>query len=161
MFKLTKSDFINTGICRYKDEHGNKLFIRREEKGFIVRMLFSRDGVSIKDIHIKVPDEELVTAAGLNVVLTPANAQSFADVYEGLNDMIHIVIRWYNMIQDINFLNISDDWLIKLAHDENGINICKEDARRYKMQPLMEYEELRNILNIFSKLDHSVTKRRG
>lgn len=56
MFKLTDNKLIEEGYCKYEDNFGNKLFIKKEDLSFTAKLRFKREGITayIKEKHMKM-----------------------------------------------------------------------------------------------------------
>lgn len=158
MFELSKNDFINTGVCNYIDEHGNKLFIRREDRGFLVRLNFAQKDVKMDEVRINVPDTEL-SEKGLVINITPAGKEKDAEINDGIQNMRDIIVRWYNMLMDINILGMNDRWLANYMESE-GIAPNEKTIKAFKCEPLMEYPELESAMNIMRGKRAPISKKK-
>lgn len=132
MFKLTDNNFAISGICRYKDEHGNEIKVeRQDDDGFVAKIKFMNADVKADLLHFKAvyPLEE--KGAYINMKYANGATGQEPDVVAGVSGFTEIVQRWIRMMYDIKNFSSSNS-----KHTWNS-----------KLSRLMEYEELEPILN--------------
>lgn len=144
MFRLIDNRFLNDGICRYKDEYGNILFLKRgEEHNFVASIRFANKNVTASPVYIEVP---IVNPEGTMLHLEYKDGidhQEDEDVKCAISGCSDIITKWINMMYDLIF-SVADAGFITKANDGR---VSTEDIAKEKFARLSQYEELSQAIN--------------
>lgn len=146
MFKLEKNDFLNSGKCWYRDEHGNTVFMLRKENQFTAKIRFNNNLVTAKPLIVNVPP---VNEDGASLQMDfPEGALEKEDIKSGIEGFTTLVQHWIDMLYDIKLLECNNKWL-----QNQNPGASEEDVNEYKIQRLIENEELSPMISkIFGNL---------
>ena len=135
MFKLAKNLYTQNGRCIYEDEHGNSLFVKRTEKGFVVKIRFDNEAIKAKPLYINIPIEDDVSGISVHVDYpSVVDYSTFVEpIVMGTSEIIN---RWIGMVYDMMILE---------SHKGMDPIILREDIERLK-----EYEEMEELITAIS-----------
>lgn len=128
MFKLFKNTYKENGVCLYKDENGNNIYMRRTEEGFTSKLRFMDVRIKAEPLYIKIPNSN----DGETLRLTFSNEVSPEDYEDITNDYGKIVDHWAEMCLDLEIMD---------KKKQSGINIHEDIVK------LREYEELKPVID--------------
>lgn len=160
MFKIKENDFLNNGKCKYEDENGNTILMKRfsdyeEQDGFTARIRFKDGHIIVKPDKIEYPLNR--ENGGLSLVLeTPVGYQVTQEDSSILQEYADKVLYWDDMIYAIKMLQCENEYLKNLlsdnADDEEERkkieNMNEDDIAEYKLKALSKFEELKDIISM-------------
>ncbi len=144
MFRLIDNRFLNDGICKYRDEYGNVLFLKREEEhNFVASLRFANKIVTASPVYIEVP---VVNPKGTMLHLEYKDGvdhQEDEDIKCAILGSSDIITKWINMMYDLIFSAADANFITKV----NDGRVSAEDIAREKFSRLSQYEELSQAIN--------------
>ena len=133
MFKLVRNTFLGDGICKYKDDAGNSVFMRREKTGFVSKLRFADPDVHAERLTVTLPLPEDEQGTHLQLSFTNGKKASDDDVVSVIEDYTALIQHWIAMLSAISMLDE------RLA--SNDVKASEELAKR-KLQMIAGFEEL-------------------
>ena len=157
MFKIVRNTFISDGICRYEDEHGNKIFVRRwlgwkgdKEDGFTAKLRFKDIPVTVSSFETAVPIKYEDMPNGFPIRLDfPAGYDiSTKEIQSVLQEFSDMIVHWDSMLAAIRMMNC-DNRLLMMAYPDAK---SEEEIQTAKINNLYQYPELQDtIVNVMEK----------
>jgi hypothetical protein len=87
MFKLTDNKLIEEGYCKYEDNFGNKLFIKKEDLSFTAKLRFKREGITAYPLKISYPPKNGETGLDFKYDYVKGTDLNMANSYSFLLNM--------------------------------------------------------------------------
>ena len=144
MFKLTDNKLIEEGYCKYEDNFGNKLFIKKEDLSFTAKLRFKREGITAYPLKISYPPKNGETGLDFKYDYVKGTDLNAEDVQSGLKSFSLMCQHWFDMMNIISMLSLNDEIIAKSL----GIPPEQKDAiSQYKLRKLAESPELVKQLN--------------
>lgn len=139
MFTLTDNRFLSDGVCRYTDEYGNTVFMRRDGKKFAARLRFKDERVQADILHYD-PDAVGEEDGGyINITCSNGASRKSEDVSMGIQGFTMIVQRWIGLLSVVSFME-TDNRILGGIYGKTPEEVAREKASK-----LMQYEELAPI----------------
>jgi hypothetical protein len=139
MFELTKNEFVTKGVCKYEDECGNKVFMKRDGKTEFVAKLRPRTaGIYIDEIHMDAFDN--VNGVNLSIKTDFPSQGVDEDTKKGIEGFVEIIKHWREMLAVVSHV-VNSDVLDNAAKGED--NRKAFDLIRANVTMLNEYAELK------------------
>ena len=145
--KLIKNEYGINGRCVYEDDYGNRLHMFKKEPpvdnamGFTAKLRFKDSAVKADIIKVSLPVKE-GEGANLHInYLDGIDKTESAEIQSAINMATTIIQRWIAMLSDIAMLKLSPE----IARSLNP-SLSDEDIAKMKIDNLMEYEELSDIV---------------
>ncbi len=139
MFELTKNEFVTKGVCKYEDECGNKVFMKREGKTeFIAKLRPRTEGIHIGEIHM----DAFYNVNGVNLsIKTDFPSQGVdEDTKKGIEGFAEIIKHWRDMLAVVSQVVNSDAADNAIKGEDNKTDF---DLIRTNLVMLNEYVELK------------------
>lgn len=158
MFSLIENRFVNEGICKYEDENGNRLFMKRTDDGFVAKLRFANKDISADPFYVTIPLPDGYNGQNirLNFLNKPQlSAMPAADpvIPQDVNDAIScfhpVVTRWISMLSGMKCLETDNSLIARYYNDKNpGEKITGEDIAKNKLAFLGQFEELSELISV-------------
>ena len=110
MFKLTKNEIMDTGLCIYKDEYGNVAKFKRViEEGFNFTAKFTSVNGAMKTLPLKVEMPAAIKMDGVSLNFEKIDAERVCDDdKKALQEFVDLISRWISMMNLMsNFILVS------------------------------------------------------
>ncbi len=142
MFEIKENTFMQRGIVKYEDEHGNKAFFRREgERGFVGKLRFLDKSVKTSPLAVFVPIKENEKGQNLHVETDDGTKLERKDIVGGIDNFTILVQRWIDIMYEIYTLN-------NLSYiKEANPSFTDKEVWEKKIEEMSQYEELKNAIN--------------
>ena len=150
MFTISKNTFADNGICKYSDEYGNTVFMKRKGSGgFTGKLRFYDKRIIIEPIYYDPGEENSLDGTHLNIEHPSDIKLDSPEIQTAISGFTKIVQRWIRMLSDISVFSNAN-----LTAYGNNTGISKDSVKEYYRQCLSrmsEYDELSATINtIFS-----------
>ncbi len=137
MFRLTTNRFLTEGMCKYEDEHGNRLFVKRNDDGFVAKLRFSDPSVKAQPLYVALPVKEGTKGQYLHIDYHDGSKKATPDVGDAIQGFMEIVNRWIKMLDAVTFMQINPEIVKKF-----NPKASEKDIANYKLMQIKEFEEL-------------------
>lgn len=141
MFELTENRFLNDGVCKYRDEYGNGIFMKRKGDSFTGKLRFYNEDVRMDPLTFHPGDAAEQKGVVVNVDYKGNVNRNSADIVNGISGFTNIVQRWVNMFSDIAMFQ-TDNTILAQAYPD----ISSKDIWNNKLSRISQYEELKPML---------------
>lgn len=144
MFYLISSSnsFVETGICKYRDEFNNTAFMKRKDFGFVAKLRFNDTKVKAEALEIHLPFDENEMGATLNIKNEKGADLHSEENTAAVESFTTLVQYWIDMIFSLQLLECKDIEKCKVLM---GITdeIDPEELGYLKLLKLNEFAELK------------------
>lgn len=151
MFKIKENELLTTGICKYKDENGNTVFIRRwlntkDEDGFTAKLRFKTHPVKVSVFETAYPLDYEKYPKGLPLKLDYPSGYDISkpEITTVLKAFSDLIVHWNSMLGGIKLLECDNKILMKQYPEMKS----EEEIQKAKINNLYQYEELSELLKM-------------
>ncbi len=152
MFKITHNTFSTNGVCKYADEHGNTVFMKRDENNITAKLRIASGAAKVDPVYVSVPFNESGVIFHIAYLREPSNEEKTA-LKEVIVDFSTLIEHWISMLYDINFLAFPTDKLLQMPGNEKA---TEEDVSYNKWLMLSQYEELTELCKSIDKKNSKI-----
>ena len=158
-FKLIKNDYINSGLCVYEDDFGNRLQMFRKKSNdgnewlnsFTAKLRFKDKNVRANSLNINLPVNESDKGVNLHLDFLDKQDKSHTpDVQSAISMITEIIQRWIAMSNDIALFN-TPNAVIKTYNPA----LSESDINKKKIALLTDYPELQDLLSYIMRVGGS------
>lgn len=141
MFDITENTFLDNGICKYEDEWGNNLFMKRKGDGFVAKLRFADENVKAKPLYYDPHQDPPIDGAYLHLDFLDGRNRDDEELTNAIRGFTEIVQRWIRMLSDIILFG-ADNEMVKNANP----GMTEQGAWETKVMLLQQYEELAPVM---------------
>lgn len=140
---LYESDYLLTGMCKYKDEYENTLTMRRcivgdnYENAFTAKLRFADKSIKTNIITVRLPIKD----DGITVTFDRPVDERREDIASGLNMLKEIIHRWIDLINSFVML----DMPYELYKKENPY-VSESEFEYSKIMNLTRFPEIKDLI---------------
>lgn len=143
MFSLTKNSFLKDGTCKYTDEYGNSVFVKRDGQKFVARLRFGDKSVVAEPLYYDPFSAGKDDGAFINIKYPSGTPHDREDLAAAVQGLIMIVQRWIGLLTAIDSLQTNNHII------GQGCGMSDEEVARKKLRLIFQYEELSELARIF------------
>ena len=158
MFSLVKNEFLDKGICRYEDEYGNSVFMKRNGQCFVGKLRFFNKNVKLDPVRYDPCNRS--ESGGFNTSIKFPEGVNIDDddIKGGIDGFTAIVQRWVCMVSDISMFSSAQVGMA--ATDSMYPGMTAEDVWKDRMTALTQYDELTPLTNTHGQARGVATNRK-
>lgn len=149
MFTIVKNTFINDGICKYEDEHGNTMFFKRwiysrNEEGFTAKLRFKAHPIKVASYEAAFPIDYEKNKQGFKINMEYPKGYDLTQesVQNVLAEFSNMIVHWDSMIHAIKLLECNNKLLMKQYPEAKS----EEEIQVAKINNLYQYKELNSFI---------------
>ena len=139
MFELKTNELMKKGVCRYIDQHGNTVFMKRKGKGFVGRLRFMDKNVRLSPVEYDPMNVSSEGGFRLKIDYLDGRGCRTESVNDGISGFAEILQRWVSLVAEIADFRVDGE----CSDPEKG-------RREWggKLAALTQYEELEPVMSL-------------
>ena len=134
MYRLTENEFLEKGVCRYEDNYGNRVMMKRGEEGFVAKLRLRDENIKAEPLRISFP----LKGEGINLQLN--QTCDAEDVKSGIDGFVNLVQYWISMESTIRLFNADNSYF------RNQSDLSDEEIWKAKINALSQFVELKPLI---------------